>query len=154
MTHSTSGKAGCVLGHRVLQPRHNLTQPPDSAHTKTCFDAHAWREGIGMVRIHSGYSQDFLPFSPLILISIIFLFLIWLHINTDCIQYQGAKLSITINSFNMSQVLQNTRFTQTLSLLFFAYVTSKRAEQYCMNSFKASLGFLLISCKWLILWSY
>lgn len=74
VTHSTSGNAGHVLGHRVLQPRHNLTQLPDSAHTKTHFDAHAWREGNGTVCIHSGCSQDILTFTSFILNLPIFCF--------------------------------------------------------------------------------
>lgn len=67
VTHRTSGKAGCVPEHLVLQPRHNLTQLPDSTHTKTCFDARTWRAGRRGVHIHSGYSQDFLTFRSSIL---------------------------------------------------------------------------------------
>lgn len=44
-----------------------LDTAPDSTHTKTCFDAHVWREGSGTVTIHSGYFQDFLAFISLTL---------------------------------------------------------------------------------------
>lgn len=68
--------------------------------------------------IHNGYSLDFAAFISLILklnyVSSN------LYINADCVaprQCQSTKLSITTNSFSMSQVLCKTRITHISTLL-------------------------------------
>lgn len=92
-----SGKAGCTLGHAVLQPRQTLTQLLTQL-TQRPAVMHMTEGRSGIVTIHSEYSQDFLAFISLIL----------------QLNYSSQVFNVTSLNTNGSAKVQSSEFPSIL----------------------------------------